>query len=152
MPSTSRIFSNRIYLELLEDAVEEMSEDLALPIAIVLIVGFLGNISLEFSHQCDIVFEYFFKYFFQVILCMAIVTWYCVTRDSTVTVVTVLFQLFSAKPTQSIVGGEKIFEPIERHSIIQKQQLNKTNWSSYQILQQATPYFNRLSMTHKYTS
>jgi len=50
--------------ELLEDAVEEMSEDLALPIAIVLIVGFL------------------------VILCMAIVTWYCVTRDSTVTVVT----------------------------------------------------------------
>ena len=30
-------------LELLEDAVEEMSEDLALPIAIVLIVGFLGN-------------------------------------------------------------------------------------------------------------
>ena len=29
--------------ELLEDAVEEMSEDLALPIAIVLIVGFLGN-------------------------------------------------------------------------------------------------------------
>lgn len=50
--------------ELLEEAVEEMSEDLALPIAIVLIVGFL------------------------VILCMAIVTWYCVTRDSTVTVVT----------------------------------------------------------------
>ena len=60
LSSFSRIFSNRIYLELLEDAVEEMSEDLALPIAIVLIVGFLGNISLEFSHQCDIVFEYFF--------------------------------------------------------------------------------------------
>jgi hypothetical protein len=70
--------------ELLEDAVEEMSEDLALPIAIVLIVGFL------------------------VILCMAIVTWYCVTRDSTVTVVTVLVQKFSF-PTHAIcecVGGK----------------------------------------------
>ena len=64
LSSFSRIFSNRIYLELLEDAVEEMSEDLALPIAIVLIVGFLGNISLEFSHQCDIVFEYFFHIIF----------------------------------------------------------------------------------------
>lgn len=45
--------------ELLEEAEEEMAENIALPIAIVLVVGFL------------------------VILCMAIVTWYCVTRDST---------------------------------------------------------------------
>lgn len=44
--------------ELLEGAVEELSDDVALPIVIVLIVGFL------------------------VILCMAIVTWYCVTRES----------------------------------------------------------------------
>jgi len=49
--------------ELLEEAEEEMAENIALPIAIVLVVGFL------------------------VILCMAIVTWYCVTRDSTVVAV-----------------------------------------------------------------
>ena len=36
--------------ELLEDAVEEMSEDLALPIAIVLIVGFLGNKFFQTDH------------------------------------------------------------------------------------------------------
>ena len=36
-----------LFKELLEDAVEEMSEDLALPIAIVLIVGFLGNKSFK---------------------------------------------------------------------------------------------------------
>lgn len=51
--------------ELLEAAEEEMSDELALPIAIVLIVGFL------------------------VILCMAIVTWYCVTRDSPTTQIVV---------------------------------------------------------------
>merc|ERR1712228_515573 len=45
--------------ELLEEAAEELSDDVALPVVIVLVVGFL------------------------VILCMAIVTWYCVTRDST---------------------------------------------------------------------
>lgn len=49
--------------ELLEEAEEEMAENIALPIAIVLVVGFL------------------------VILCMAIITWYCVTRDSTVVAV-----------------------------------------------------------------
>ena len=38
-----------LFKELLEDAVEEMSEDLALPIAIVLIVGFLGNKSFKFN-------------------------------------------------------------------------------------------------------
>lgn len=44
--------------ELLEEAAEELSEDIALPVVIVLLVGFF------------------------VILCMAIITWYCVTRDS----------------------------------------------------------------------
>jgi len=44
--------------QLLEEAAEELSDDVALPVVIVLIVGFL------------------------VILCMAIVTWYCVTRDT----------------------------------------------------------------------
>ena len=77
---------------------------------------------------------------------MAIVTWYCVTRDSTVTVVTVLAQKFSF-PTHAICEMRrwKIFEPIKRHSIIQKQQFNKTNWSSHPVIQQATPHFNRIN-------
>lgn len=45
--------------EMLEEAAEEMAEEMAFPVAIILIVGFI------------------------VVLCMAIITWYCVTRDST---------------------------------------------------------------------
>ena len=52
-------------LELLEDAVEEMSEDLALPIAIVLIVGFLGNKSFQTYYSFfHIYFIYMFKLFY----------------------------------------------------------------------------------------
>jgi len=43
---------------LLEETTEELKDEVTLPVIIVLIVGFL------------------------VILCMAIVTWYCVTRES----------------------------------------------------------------------
>ena len=55
---------NFVFSELLEDAVEEMSEDLALPIAIVLIVGFLGNKSFESDQPFfHIYFIYILSYF-----------------------------------------------------------------------------------------
>ncbi|CAG5081632.1 Oidioi.mRNA.OKI2018_I69.PAR.g9928.t1.cds [Oikopleura dioica] len=44
--------------ELLEEAVQEMSDYVEFPVVIVLLAGFL------------------------VVLCMAIITWYCVTKDS----------------------------------------------------------------------